>query len=113
MWELEDRNLGHCAAKERICGHCVTPESVQMTRTADVDLGLIPLTKDAVLEALRLHIQGKRRIYGDRMDNGDQVFVVTDCEVDGTILYVKVKFLGAAGAERMLVISAHPPRRWC
>ena len=84
-----------------------------MTRTADIDLSLIPLTKDAVLEALRLHIQGKRRVYFDRMDNNDLVHVVTDCEVDGTILYVKVKFLGAAGEERMLVISAHPPRRWC
>jgi hypothetical protein len=84
-----------------------------MTRTADVDLALIPLTKDAVLEALRLHIQGKRRVYGDRMDNGDPVHVVTECEISGTILYVKVKFLGATGRERMLVISAHPPRRWC
>ena len=113
MWELDDGNPGHCAAKERICGHCVKPESVYMTRTADVDLALIPLTKDAVLEALRLHIQGKRRVYGDRMDNGDPVHVVTECEISGTILYVKVKFLGATGRERMLVISAHPPRRWC
>ena len=113
MWELDDRNAEHGAAKSRICAHCEKTETVQITRTADTDLAIIPLTKDAVLEALRFHIQAKGRIYADRMDNGDLVYVVTECEVDGSVLYVKVNLLERSGEEKMLVISAHPPRRWC
>jgi hypothetical protein len=114
LWELDDRNLDHRSVKERISGHCGTPENVVITRTADNDLAIIPLTKNAVLEAVRTHLSANRRVHGDRMDNGDLVYIVTDCNVEGSILYVKLKLLqGKEGSERMLIISAHPPRRWC
>jgi hypothetical protein len=112
--ELDDKNIDHRSVKERICGHCQRPEDVDITRTADDDLALILLTKTAVLEAVRAHIEAKRRVYAERMDNNDLVYVMTDCDVEGTILYVKVKLIPArSAAEKMLIISAHPPRRWC
>lgn len=114
LGELDDKNIDHRSVKERICGHCERPESVVTTRTADDDIALGALTKAAVLEAVRGHIESKRRVFMERMDNNDLVYVMTDCDVGGTVLYVKVKLIrGQAGAEKMLIISAHPPRRWC
>jgi hypothetical protein len=112
--ELDDKNIDHRSVKERICGHCGRPEGVVTTRTADNDLALIPLTKVAVLEAVHAHVEAKRRVHLERMDNNDLVYVMTDCDVGGTVLYVKVKLIpGESGTEKMLIISAHPPRRWC
>jgi len=76
-------------------------------------LGIIPLTKDAVLEAVKEHIHLKRRVYTDRMDNGDTAYIMGDCKVEETVLFVKVKFFKKGKDESMLIISAHPPRRWC
>jgi hypothetical protein len=76
-------------------------------------LGIIPLTKDAVLEAVKEHIDLKRRVCTDRMDNGDTAYIIQDCKVEETVLYVKVKFFEKDEVDLMLIISAHPPRRWC
>jgi hypothetical protein len=111
--ELDDQNAQDCEIKAKICGHCDRPQSVPITRTAIRDLGLIPLTKDAVLEVVKEHINLKRRVFTDRMDNGDTAYIIEECTVEGTLLYVKVKFFKEDGAESMLIISAHPPRRWC
>lgn len=84
-----------------------------MTRTADTDLGIIPITKDALLGAVEEHIARKRRVFTDRMDNRDIAYIITDCNVEDVVLYVKVRFFCPDNQERMLVVSAHPPRRWC
>ena len=113
MCELDDRNKNHRSIKERICGHCENPETVIITRTADDDIALEELTKDAVLEAVRAHLESSRRTYEERMDNNDIVYVLKECWVEGTLLYVKVKLLPVErGVQKMLIISAHPPRRW-
>jgi hypothetical protein len=111
--ELDGRNTRDCEIKAKICGYCENPQSVRITRTATQDLGLIPLTKDAVLEIVKEHITLKRRVFTDRMDNGDTAYIIEECTVEETNLYVKVRFFKQEdGAEAMLIISAHPPRRW-
>ena len=111
--ELDDRNAQDCEIKGRICGFCEDPQSVRITRTATQDLGLIPLTKDGVLETVKEHITLKRRVFTDRMDNGDTAYIIEECTVEEIKLYVKVKFFRKEdGVEAMLIISAHPPRRW-
>jgi hypothetical protein len=112
LQELDAKNSDHKAIKWKICEFCRVASTVQLTKTALTDLGLIPLTKAAVLEALHKHVESGRRVYSDRMDNGDITFVTTDCSVGEVILYIKVRFYKLNNQERMLVISAHPPRRW-
>jgi hypothetical protein len=111
--ELDDRNQQDREVKTRILGHCENPRSVSITRTALQDLGLIPLTKDAVLEVVKEHIELKRRMFTDQMDNGDVAYIIRECTVDGTILFVKAKFFQNNGVQAMVIVSAHPPRRWC
>lgn len=113
MRELDDRNSEDSKIKAKIREHCQCPRSVPITHTATNDLGLVPLTKDAVLEALKEHIEFKRRVFTDVMDNGDVAYIVKECAVQESILYVKVKFFERQGKEAMLIVSAHPPRRWC
>jgi hypothetical protein len=84
-----------------------------MTRTATTDLGIIPTTKAEVLEGLMEHIGAGFRVFAAVMDNGDTAYVVPECKVGENNLYVKVKFFQKQEIESMLVISAHPPRRWC
>jgi len=113
LCELDERNIYHRAALERICGHCVAPESVVITRTADQDLALIPLNKKEVLDAVKFHLENKRKTNIERMDNNDLVYVFPSCDVQGIELYVKLKLLkGEGNVQKMLIISAHPPRRW-
>lgn len=112
MGELDERNSSHRSVMERICRHCKAACTTLITRTAENDIALASLTKAMVLDALHFHVQARRRIFEERMDNADIVYVVTSCDVCGVELYVKVKLLSRGGAEKMLVISAHPPRRW-
>ncbi len=113
MRELDDRNCEDWAVKTKICGFRQCPALVHMTRTADTDLGIIPITKDALLGAVEEHLENKRRVFTDRMDNGDIAYIITECHLEDAVLYVKVRFFRYEDQERMLVISAHPPRRWC
>jgi hypothetical protein len=110
--ELDEWNAQDNEIKAKICKHCESPENISITRTALDDLGLIPLTKDVVVEAVFEHINLKRRMYTDIMDNKDIAYIFKDCNVDGTPLYVKVKFFKKGEIESMLIFSAHPDRRW-
>ena len=112
MRELDDRNTQDSELKAKICKHCSNPTTVVITRTAIQDLGLIPLTKDAVLETVREHIELKRRVFTDIMDNRDAAYIIPECDVEGAVIYVKVKFVEGRNGELMVLISAHPPRRW-
>ena len=126
MHELDDKNLADVKAKEKICAFCRTPQKVKITRTALNDIGLLGLTKNGVLELIVEHIESKRRMFTDRMDNGDTAYIIEKCAFqDDLLLYVKVKFVkeeivGEHGMERlnrqteelMVLISSHPPRRW-
>jgi hypothetical protein len=110
--ELDDKNPDDKAIKAKICWYCDVPKLVQITRTALDDIGLIPVTKEAILEAVKVHISAGWRVFTDRMDNGDFAYIINECSVEATVLYVKVKFFQLNKGERMLIISAHPPRRW-
>lgn len=112
--ELDDRNSADAATKSKICSFCKSPTLVHMSRTALTDLGLIPLSKEAMLGGVIEHIESHGRVFTDRMDNGDTAYFVKECIVeDGVILYVKMRFFQLEADEGMLVFSAHPPRRWC
>jgi hypothetical protein len=110
--ELDDNNCQDRETKEKICKHCESSKTVSITRTANNDLGIIPLTKDALLEAVRAHILARWRVHSDTMDNGDTAYIILQCTVEEVSLYVKVRFFEKEDGEAMLVISAHPPRRW-
>jgi hypothetical protein len=110
--DLDDKNPDDKAIKSRICCLCGIPRLVHITRTALDDIGLIPLTKEGVLQAVREHISGNRRVSTDRMDRGDTAYIIEECLVQGNVLYVKVSFFVRNNEERMLIISAHPPRKW-
>jgi hypothetical protein len=110
--ELDEWNAQDSEIKAKVCKHCESPKNVSITRTALDDLGLIPLSKDAVVEAVKEHINLKRRMYTDVMDNKDIAYIFKDCDVDGTLLYVKVRFFKKGEIESMLIFSAHLDRRW-
>lgn len=112
MRELDDGNSDDHAIKAKICEFCQTPSEVHVTRTATNDMALIPITKDALLSAARDHICAKRRVFTDRMDNNDVAYIIPECAGADAILYVKAKFFKLNDKEQMLIISAHPPRRW-
>lgn len=71
------------------------------------------LTKEAVLESVRDHIQKGKPIYFLVQESTNlPAYVFLPCNVDGCELYVKVQ-LSAAEAEkdeRLIVISSHPPK---
>lgn len=112
MRELDDRNPQDSEIKRKICKQCECPQEVSIARTALQDLGLIPLTKGAVLQMLKEHIELKRRVFTDQMDNRDTAYFVPECALEDGCLYVKVKFFKKGDTQKMLIMSAHPPRRW-
>lgn len=112
MQELDDRNDLNASAKRKICDFCCKPELVILTRTAERDSALIPIPKAGILEGMLSHIRAGKRVCSDRMDNGDLAYIFHDCGIDQTALYVKIKFSRTDKDERMIVISAHPDRRW-
>ena len=75
-------------------------------------MGLVSVTKTALLDAVHSHVERGRLVNADYMDNGDLAYILTDCSLEEVGLYVKLKFQGEADRERMFVLSAHPPRRW-
>lgn len=48
----------------------------------------------------------------DRMDSGEAAYIFKNCVAEKNELYVKVKFFREAETDKMLIISAHPDRRW-
>jgi hypothetical protein len=108
-----DWNAQHSEIKAKICRYCRAPGSVSITGSATTHLGQTQLTKMEVLDAVHEHVSKNRRVYSARMDNGDTVYVITNCDVQGIELYVKVRLVVRTnGKEYMLIMSAHTPRRW-
>jgi hypothetical protein len=110
--ELDDKNDLDKSAKLRICEFCSEPSTVIVTRTAERDSALEGVTKAGVLESVRSHVQTGKPIHAEYMDNGDLAYILRECAIEKIILYVKLKFSKTDGEERMVVISAHPNRRW-
>jgi len=111
--ELDDRCPEDTKVKCKISEFCRSPELVLLSHTATNDLGLLLLTKDAALAAIAEHIAGCGRVFTDRMDNGDTAYIINECIVGDSVLYAKMRFFRLKENERMLLFSAHPPRRWC
>lgn len=112
MRELDDRSAPDVSVKKKICRFCESPAEVVITRTAERDSALLGITKLGILEGVLCHIQGARTVYADFMDNRDLAFILKDCAVEQTALYVKLKFSQSKERELMVIISSHPDRRW-
>ena len=112
MRDLDDRNDLDATAKRKISEFCGRPEVVILTRTAERDSALVGIRKAGILEGILSHIRVGNLVCSDRMDNGDLAYILCECRIEQTALYVKVKFSGTGNRERMIVISAHPDRRW-
>lgn len=110
--ELDEKRFNDGPIKTKICAFCKEPTSVDFSKRAIDDMGLVPVEKKAVLEALHEHSANSYRMSVDRMENGDLAYIADSCSVEGTVLYVKVKFYFRDAIERMLVFSAHPPSKW-
>jgi len=71
------------------------------------------ITKEAVLEAVRDHINRDKPIYFLIQELTNlPAYVFLPCNVDGCELYVKVQISLAEAEkdERLIVISSHPPK---
>ena len=111
LWELDDDNSLDACIKKKICEFCLKPKSVLLTRTAERDMAVVPVSKSELLEGVRCYVQNRGLVNADYMDNGDLAFIV-QYSIKDQEMYVKVKFSGEGHEEEMYVISAHPPRRW-
>ena len=110
--ELDDKNELHAAAKRKILEFANDPKRSPFTRTAERDLSLTPVTTIGVRQGICCHIKAGATIYLDRLDSGETAYVLKECRIESEILYIKLKFCKLRGQEEMLIISAHPPRRW-
>jgi hypothetical protein len=110
--ELDERNSLDRDAKARVAAFAKNISSVDMTATALRDTGLLNITKLGILEAVVCHLQKGRPMFSERLDSGENAYVLKECITEAGIIYIKVKFYRLRGTEKMLVISAHPNRRW-
>ena len=105
VWELDDAGV-----KQRIADFASRPRLVTWSATAERDMASIPgMTKAGVLEALLEHLACGYVVHADYMRNGDLAYIF-NCFVGRRRRYIKLKFWGVAGQERMYVFSAHPNR---
>lgn len=112
MEELNNSNSLHCSAKQKIYKCACDPTSAHITRTAERDLSLFPVTKIGILDAIRCHIDENKMIYMDYLDSGESAYILKECCIESVVLYVKVKFFKSGSDEKMLILSAHPDRKW-
>jgi hypothetical protein len=110
--ELNDRNALHVSAKKRIFQCACDATRSPFTRTAERDLSLGSVTAAGVREAICCHIEDGKPILLERLDSGEEAYVFKECHIESTVLYVKLKFWKMGKSERILILSAHPDRRW-
>jgi hypothetical protein len=102
----------HATSIAKILDLARWPHHCTVTRRAMEDMVRARITKEAVLESIRDHIQKGKPIYFLIQESTNSPgYVFLPCNVDGCELYVKVQ-LSAAKAEKeehLIVISSHPP----
>jgi hypothetical protein len=85
--------------------HCV------VTKRAMQDIVQMGLTKEAVLEAIRVHLGEQRPTKVITQKTGLRAYVLLPCSVETHDLYVKVQLPPSNGKcdEVLVIISAHKP----
>jgi hypothetical protein len=86
--------------------HCV------VTKRAMEDIVKLRLTKEAVLESIREHLESQRQTYVLMQQSGLEAYVLLPCSVDIHELYVKVQ-VPPCKRERdevLVIISSHKPK---
>jgi hypothetical protein len=102
---------GHLAAIAKILDLARWPHHCVVTNRAMEDIVKLRLTKDAVLEAVRVHLGARKSTYVLMQESGLTAYVLLPCSVDVHELYVKVQ-VPPCGQERdevLVIISAHKP----
>jgi hypothetical protein len=110
--ELDEKNSLDRAARAKVTTFAKNRFSVDITATASRDSALLKLTKAGILEAVVRHLEKGRPIFFEWLDSGEAAYVVKECVTEAGPIYIKLKFYLFRSAEKMLIISAHPNRRW-
>lgn len=102
----------HSAAINKILDLARWPHHCLVTRRATEDMVRLRLTKEAVLIALREHVNAGKPIYHIKQETTDLgAYVLLPCAVETHELYLKVQLPHAASEtqEKLIIISSHPP----
>jgi hypothetical protein len=110
--ELDDKNPLHASTRQKIIEFACDPTRSGFARTAERDLSITPVTTAGLREAICCHLQAGKPLLVERLDSGETAYVIKECKIESTVLYVKVKFWKPREREQMLILSAHPDRRW-
>ena len=101
----------HLAAIAKILDLARWPHHCFPTKRAMEDIVKLRLTKAAILEGVRDHLQEKKPTYVLRQKSGMEAYVLLPCSVDVHELYVKVQVppCDKECDEVLVIISAHKP----
>lgn len=101
----------HLAAIAKIRDLARWPHHCVVTKRATEDIVKLRLTKAAVLEAVRSHLDAKKATYVLMQESGIEAYVLVPCTVDVHHLYVKVQVppCDRESDEVLVIISAHTP----
>jgi hypothetical protein len=102
----------HLAAIAKILDLAKWPHHCVVTKRAMEDIVRLRLTKEAVLEAVREHLEARRPTYVLMQESGLEAYVLLPCAVDVHELYVKVQ-VPPCKRERdevLVIISSHKPK---
>jgi hypothetical protein len=101
----------HLAAIAKILDLARWPHHCVVTKRAMEDIVKLRLTKEAVLEAVRDHLEAQMPTYVLMQQSGLEAYVLLPCSVDVHHLYVKVQ-VPPCKRERdevLAIISSHKP----
>jgi hypothetical protein len=101
----------HLAAIAKILDLACCPRQCDATKRATEDIVKLRLTKAAVLEAVRDHLEQRKPTYVLMQKSGIAAYVLLPCSVDVHHLYVKVQVppCSKEATEVLVIISAHKP----
>ena len=101
----------HLAAIAKILDLARWPHRCVVTKRAMEDIVKLRLTKEAVLEAVREHLEVQMPTYVLMQQSGLEAYVLLPCSVDVHHLYVKVQVPPCKREcdEVLVIISSHKP----
>ncbi len=112
MKQIDFSAAEHLAAISKILDLAKWPHHCVVTKRAMEDIVKLRLTKEAVLEAVREHLDAQRPTYALMQESGLEAYVLLPCSVDIHELYVKVQ-VPPCKRERdevLVIISSHKPK---
>jgi hypothetical protein len=112
MKELDQKNSLDRGARAKVAAFAKNQIAVTITATARRDAALLRLNKIGILDSISCHLDGGGPLFFERLDSGEAAYLIPECGTEAGDIYVKVKFYIFKGTEMMLILSAHPNRRW-